>query len=226
MGKENLIIFDIDDTLTKSENQHLESYVKTMQDFGITNINKDWKNYKNVTDSYVLKKNFEANFDEKFELSFIPNFEEKMIKNLLGLTKTKEIAGASNIIDFFLNETNYAICFATGSLLKPAIIKLEQANVNFIPEVVEASNELYTREEIVSSAMEKAKKYFKVDDFKNIISVGDGIWDLRTAKNLGVHFLGIRDKNLADFKKESIKSHISDWTQFDFQKIKQELQII
>ncbi len=226
MKKRNLIIFDIDDTLTKSENQHQIAYVKTMLDFGIKNINQDWRNYLHHTDSYILKENYEANFKIEFNFDFIPSFEEKMNALILGLPKTEEIKGASKIVDFFMKETDYAICFATGSLLKPAITKLEQANINFVPDLVEASNVLYSREGIVNSAIEKAKKYFNVKDFQNIISVGDGIWDLKTARNLGIHFLGIRDKNLADFKKEKIKSHISNWVNFDFDKIKKELGIL
>lgn len=226
MKKKNLIIFDIDDTLTKSENQHQTAYVKTMQDFGIKNINHDWKNYLHHTDSYILKENYEANFKNEFNFDFIPSFEEKMNASILGLSKTEEIKGASKIVHFFMKETDYAICFATGSLLKPAITKLEQASINFVPELVEASNMLYSREEIVNSAIEKAKRYFNVDEFENIISVGDGIWDLKTARNLGIHFLGIRDKNLTDFKKENIKSHITDWIRFDFDKTKRELGIL
>jgi phosphoglycolate phosphatase-like HAD superfamily hydrolase len=226
MQKKNLIVFDIDDTLTKSENQHQTAYVDTMLDFGITKINKDWKSYQNVTDSYILKVNFEANFNKNFDLDFIPSFEEKMTKRMLNLSKTEEIDGASAIVDFFMKETDYAICFATGSLLAPALVKLEQANINFVPDLVETSNALYTREDIVKSAIKKAKNYFQVDKFENIISVGDGIWDLKTAKNLGIHFLGIRNKNLTDFKKENIKSHITDWSNFDFNKIKNELEII
>jgi len=49
---------------------------------------------------------------------------------------------------------------------------------------------------------------------------------LKTAKNLGVHFLGIRNKNLVDFQQENIKSHINDWSNFDFDKIQNELGII
>ena len=226
MKKENLIVFDIDDTLTKSENQHQEAYVKTMIDFGITEINQDWKSYPNVTDSHILKLNYEANFNKEFELSFISDFERRMTERMLALNKTEEIKGASKIVDFFMNETNYAICFATGSLLAPALIKLEHANINFVPELVEASNTIFTREEIVKSAIKKAKNYFGVATFKNIISVGDGIWDLKTAKNLGIHFLGIRDKNLPDFKQNNIKSHITDWTNFDFNQIQTELEII
>lgn len=225
MKKQNLIVFDIDDTLTKSENKHQESYVNTMLDFGITEINQDWKSYQNVTDSYILKVNYEANLNKTFDFSFIPEFEEKMNEKILALPKAEEIAGASKIVDFFMKETDYAICFATGSLLQPAYIKLTQANINFVPDLLEASNNIYTREEIVKSAIEKAKKYFQVNEFTNIISVGDGIWDLKTARNLGVHFLGIRDKNLADFKQENIKSHISDWNDFDFNKIQTALGI-
>ena len=225
MTKKNVIVFDIDDTLTKSEEQHQTAYVNAMKHFGMTDINQDWKSYQNVTDSYILKEVFEHNFQKAFDLGMIPDFEEKMTTEMLSMQETESILGANAIVDFFLKETDYAICFATGSLHKPAMLKLEQAGINFIPELVEASNSIYTREDIVRSAINKAQKYFQVNAFDQIISVGDGIWDLRTARNLGVHFLGIRDKNLEDFKREGIKSHITDWEDFDFDKIKSELGI-
>lgn len=225
MTKKNLIVFDIDDTLTLSEKQHQTAYVNAMMHFGMTKINQDWKTYQNVTDSYILKEVYELNFQKTFDLFLIPDFEEKMTNEMLTMEETKAIAGANEIVNYFLHETDYAICFATGSLHKPAMLKLEQAEINFIPELVEASNAIYTREGIVRSAMEKAKRYFQVEDFEHIISVGDGIWDLRTAKNLGVHFLGIRDKNLNAFKREGMKSHITDWSNFDFNRIKTELGI-
>jgi phosphoglycolate phosphatase-like HAD superfamily hydrolase len=226
MQKKNLIVFDIDDTLTKSENQHQTAYVSTMKDFGITKINQDWKTYLHHTDSYILKENYEANFNKEFNFSFIPEFEKRMTASMLTLPETEEIKGAREVVDFFMKETDYAICFATGSLLAPAFIKLAQAKINFVPALVEASNTLFTREEIVKSAIDKAKRYFNVSEFENIISVGDGIWDLETARNLGIYFLGIRNKNLADFQQENIKSHIVDWYNFDFNKIKRALDII
>ncbi len=36
----NLIVFDIDDTLTKSEYQHKLAYVNTMKEFGINKMKK------------------------------------------------------------------------------------------------------------------------------------------------------------------------------------------
>ena len=226
MKKKHLIVFDIDDTLTKSENQHQKAYVDTMRHFGITNINQNWKNYTHHTDSFILKENYEANLNLKFDFSFIPDFEKEMTRALLTLPKTTAILGAKKVVDYFMRETNYAICFATGSLLQPALIKLENAAINFVPQLVVASNTLFERESIVKKAIENAKNYFQVDTFETIISVGDGVWDLRTAKNIGVHFLGIGNKNYSDFKNEDIKSHIVDWKHFDFEKVKKELQII
>jgi phosphoglycolate phosphatase-like HAD superfamily hydrolase len=225
LRKKNLIVFDIDDTLTKSERQHQSAYVNAMRHFGMSQINQDWKCYRNVTDSYILKVVYEQNFQKSFPLEMILDFEERMTSEMLTMQETEAILGANSAVQYFLNETDYAICFATGSLHRPAMLKLEQAKINFTPELVEASNTIYTREDIVRSAMLKAKDYFQVDEFDQIISVGDGIWDMKTAKNLGVHFLGIRDKNLEDFQKEGIKSHITDWMDFDFEQIKTELGI-
>ncbi len=215
--KENLIVFDIDDTLTKSEFQHQLAYVNAMQAFGIVNIDKNWKHYTHHTDSYILSKNYEANLKIPFDFSFIPNFEEKMTDELLALKPTTEIKGAKDIMDFFMKDTNYAVVLATGSLLKPALVKLEQAGIPYDEDLVVSSNTIFEREGIVSEAIGRAKRFHGVDSFKDIISIGDGIWDLKTARNLNVHFIGIGTKNLVDFKNENCKVAIEDWTGFDLQ---------
>ena len=78
----NLIVFDIDDTLTKSEDQHQFAFVNTMKEFGISKINQNWKDYEHHTDSFILKENYENNLDEKFDFPFIPNFEKKMTEDI------------------------------------------------------------------------------------------------------------------------------------------------
>ena len=71
----NLIVFDIDDTLTRSEHQHQLAYVNAMYDIGITQINQNWGDYKHHTDSYILKENYEKNLPQKFDFSIIPEFD-------------------------------------------------------------------------------------------------------------------------------------------------------
>lgn len=221
----NLIVFDIDDTLTKSEDQHQLAYVNAMKEFGILEINQNWKEYEHHTDSFILKENYENNLDEIFDFSFIPKFESRMTELILSLDKVSEISGAKNIVDFFTKKTNYAISFATGSLLKPAFIKLNQAAIEYDENLVVGSNEIYEREGIVKMAIEKANKHYGVQSFDEIISVGDGIWDLKTARNLGLYFIGIGMKNYADFQKENVKVHIKDWNEFDLELTEQKLGI-
>lgn len=225
MQKKKLIVFDIDDTLTKSENQHQQAYMEAMRYFGITEIDQNWKGYAHVTDSYILKVNYERQFSRKFELSFISDFEKEMTKRFQKSPETKAILGAETTVNHILTETEYAICFATGSLWEPAMLKLAQAGINFVPELVVASNTIFERENIVKAAIEKAKEYYNVEKFNEVISFGDGLWDVTTARNLEVHFVGIGDKNKADFDREKVKCQLKDWTTFNIQNIEKQLGI-
>ncbi|MCJ8288794.1 MAG: HAD hydrolase-like protein [Crocinitomicaceae bacterium] len=221
----NLIVFDIDDTLTKSEDQHQLAFVKTMKEFGISQINENWKEYAHHTDSYILKENYENNFPKPFEFNFIEDFESRMTELILELSPVTEIKGAKTMIDYLANETDYAISFATGSLLKPAFVKLNQAGINYEEQLLVGSNGIFEREGIVQESIEQAKAFYKVDSFNEIISIGDGIWDLKTARNLGIHFIGIGLKNYADFENEKIKLHIENWTEFRLSEAEEALGI-
>lgn len=225
MQKKKLIVFDIDDTLTKSEHQHQQAYMEAMHYFGITEVDQNWKGYAHVTDSYILKINYERQFGREFDLALISDFEREMTKRFQKLPETKAITGAVETVHHILAETEYAVCFATGSLWEPALLKLAQAGINFVPELVVASNTIFERENIVRAAIEKAKQYYNITDYEQIISFGDGLWDVTTARNLGIHFVGIGEKNKADFDREKVQCQLKDWTTFDIQNIEKQLEI-
>ncbi|MCG8575888.1 MAG: HAD family hydrolase [Flavobacteriales bacterium] len=220
-----LLVFDIDDTLTKSEFQHQTAFVESMKKFGINEINTNWRSYQHYTDSHILKVNYENNLPQEFTFDFIEAFEEEMLQQMEQLRPTVEIPGAVQMLDFITNETDYAVCFATGSILQPAYLKLKQAGFNFNKQLVVGSNGIFERENIVKQAIEQARQVYGQNEFEEIISFGDGIWDLRTAGNIGVHFVGIGDKNLADFEAEGIKHHLTDWKRFDLVDMEKALKI-
>ena len=141
--KENLIVFDIDDTLTKSEMQHQHAFIETMKYFGITKVNKNWQHYQHMTDSFILKENYENNLLKPFSFSFIEQFQEHMRNEMLELNTVTEIKGANMMIDGIKEHSNYTFCCATGSFLKPALLKLNQARFNFQPDNVVGSNESF-----------------------------------------------------------------------------------
>lgn len=220
--KRNLIIFDIDDTLTKSAEKHQEAYLNTMIHLGFFHINTNWGDYLHHTDSYILKINYENNFDENFNSSFIDRFENSMLENLQLVQPITEVKGANKMLTLLAKNASYAITFATGSLLKPALLKLKQAKLPFNNALLSASNTALIREDVVKEAIEKAKLFYDVDEFAEIISVGDGIWDLKTAKNLGLHFLGIGKKHQIEFKEQGAVC-IKDWTEFKLLEIEKKL---
>lgn len=222
---EKLIIFDIDDTITASISQHLEAFVHAMQTIGVKNIDQNWKDYKHHTDSHILQQNFNKNKNEIFDFSIIPSFETIMTNKFLNLEPSREVKGALMMLNKIIDSNEYAIAFATGSLLQPALIKLRQANIPFTESLVVGANYIFERESIVNSAIEHAKKHYNKSHFQQIISVGDGIWDYNTAQNLGLDFIGVGMKNYDAFKAKSIKAHVPDWSNFDLSLLKRQLSI-
>jgi len=214
----NLIVLDIDDTITKSEYQHQYAFTDAMKYFGINKINTNWEEYTHMTDSFILKENYETTKKKPFSFSLIEGFENVMTDTITKLDPVKEVPGAKSAVTSILENTNYGVCFATGSLWRPAMLKLTQTSIPLYENLVKGSNTYYSREEIVRSAILSAKHHYNVSKFENIISVGDGLWDLKTANNLGIHFIGIGEKNSQKFQAENIPLHISNWEGFDLKK--------
>ncbi|MDY8137104.1 HAD family hydrolase [Aquimarina sp. 2201CG5-10] len=192
--KNTLYIFDIDGTLTDSVPMYLMSVTNSLLTMGITDIDTDYNNYKHHTDSYALRYNYERNFDNNMPSHLLDEFESDLVKQMLKFDPVIEIEGAQSLIGFF-RENSIPFCFATGALPEPAKLKLDQCNIWYDESLLATSKTHESREGFVLDAIEKSKKFYSRDGFENIISVGDGIWDLKTAKNLSLDFVGIGDKN-------------------------------
>ncbi|MDH7447376.1 HAD family hydrolase [Aquimarina sp. 2201CG14-23] len=184
----------MDGTLTDSVPMYLISVTKALMNLGIKDIDTDYNNYKHHTDSYALRYNYERNFKGGFSEELLYDFENDLVKQMSAFDPVQEIKGAKSIIQFF-REHQISFCFATGALPKPAIMKLEQCDIWYDEQLLATSMTHVSREGFVLDAIEKAKLFYNKSTFDNIVSVGDGIWDLKTAQNLALDFIGIGDKN-------------------------------
>ncbi len=63
---------------------------------------------------------------------------------------------------------------------------------------------------LVNSAIEDAKTYSGVDEFEQIVSIGDAIWDVETARKLDIPFIGIASWVAPDRLREAGASHVID----------------
>ena len=101
----------------------------------------------------------------------------------------REIPGAAAFVAA-LRERGWGIAFATGGLRGTARVKLYMAGIAFDEEHLVTASEHVTREELVTAAI-AAASYGGEIPRENIVAVGDGLWDLLTAEQLGLRFLGV-----------------------------------
>ncbi len=189
-----LLVFDIDDTLTQSAAIHIECFIKSLNELGVEKMDTNFGGYLHHTDSYVAKTIYEKELWQTFTEDLKSKFE-KLLSDQMAEREIKEVPGAALFVKEAMKSKSVAVCFATGSLRRPAVQKLKAIGVSFKNELLVASDQLQKRESIVKRAISKAKKHYGVTDFYRIISIGDGLWDLKTANNLGLEFVGVGLKN-------------------------------
>lgn len=210
----NLAIFDVDGTLTKTVSIDDLCFTQAFAiSKGITGIDTDWTKYTYPTDSGITLQIFQEKLGRK------PSPEElrKLKHCFINLLKKHslsdpqdftEIAGASLLLKRFRKEPEWAIAIAAGGWSEPATLKLEMTGmeINNLPTAF--ANEGISREEILEKAIKKALSHYRQKNFERIVSIGDGLWDVRTAIRLGIPFLGIAGGKRAALLRKAGVSHI------------------
>lgn len=193
----NLIIFDIDGTLLNSMRIDSKYYIQSITDeFGINNINEDWSIYNKITDSGLFEEIYINHFKKKPDDDDFKKHENKFYKILKSIFENQsdiisEIPGAHKIITKLRSLKNYFISIATGSYKKTALLKLNLFNISENDIPLSTANDDKSRENVVKICIDKSKYFYNINTFDKIISIGDGIWDLKTAKYLKLPFIGI-----------------------------------
>lgn len=194
MTTDILYIFDIDGTLTDSVPTYLKVITKVLADIGIKDIDTDYDNYLHHTDRYALEYNYERNFGEKTPDSLRYELDELLAQELRKHNPVMEVPGARDLL-LHLQKQEIPFSYGTGAFPKATFIKMKDANIPFIPEVLATSITSLSRVGFVKEAIEKSKAYYNTSSFKKIIAVGDGLWDLKAAQELDIDFLGVGIKN-------------------------------
>ena len=214
MKKTKLLIFDIDGTLIDSVSGYHEVIINAMTDLGIAEVDPDFNALKHHTDSYALKYNYENFFKKDLPLDVLNDFEKLIVFYLKQQPKTIAIKGVAEVLTQLENSA-YAIAFATGSLPESAIFKMNSAGLPMETSLLATSKTSFSREGFVTEAIQKAKDFYNVAEFEEIISVGDGIWDLKTAQNLNLEFIGIGTKNKALMQTNGMEHWFKDFSEFE-----------
>lgn len=217
----NLAIFDVDGTLTKTDEVDDICIVKALfESHKITDIDTDWTNYKYVTDSGIALEILTEKLDREPNKRDYDDFKNCFVKNLsdyAGKDKSlfAEISDAGLMLKKLSLEKDWAITLATGCYHESAELKLKQANINIEDYPNATADDGLSREEILQTAIRRSLKYYRQNEFKKIVSIGDGVWDVRTAKNLGLNFIGIgNDESGGKLRKEGAEFIIENFTDY------------
>ena len=193
----NLVIFDIDGTLTKTDRIDDICFVQAMADaHAITNVSTDWAGYSHTTDSAITLDIFKHQFNrapEEVELLKLKSQFVRLLEDYRAKDSSlfAEITGASSILQRLNREPEWRVAIASGGWGVSAALKLKVAGIEVDDFPAAFAEDGLSREEILQSAISKAEKLYQQKHFARIVSVGDGVWDVRTARSLGFPFLGI-----------------------------------
>ena len=188
-----LVIFDIDGTLVDSGHLHHDLITRILADDGLDVTFQPWSAYPHYTDLGVLDELFRHYHQRGIsadELTRYDELYEAALRAHLAETALLEIPGAAALLADLAQQNGVHIAFATGSLRRMAKLKLARLGLDADTLALATGGEHLTREGIVRAAAalamgDNAERY-------RAVILGDGVWDQRTAGNLGIPFVALQ----------------------------------
>ncbi|NTG16464.1 HAD family hydrolase [Agrobacterium rhizogenes] len=187
---DSIIVLDIDGTLTDSIRPHQVAFEEAMRFFAFPNLSTEWAAYKHHSDTGIFREAWEkADFPGQPDLRNLEENYKTAYDSAILDFPVSQIPGASQFVATMRSSWN--IVFATGSLRHGAIHKLSVLGIAPTDFVLVTASEFHTREELVHHAVLRGCAEAGINTPRRVVSIGDGIWDLKTARNLGYEFIGI-----------------------------------
>lgn len=200
----NLVVFDIDGTLTESVAVDDLCFVQAFQDvLGIGSINTDWLAYRYQTDSGLTLEICRKCLGRDPSGGDIRRLQARFVELLCAAVQRaesaiREVPGAAALLHSLGVHHRWRVAIATGGWAVSARFKLASAGlvVDGLPWA--NAKDGLDRVDILRTAIERAGQACGQDAFEKVVYVGDGVWDVRAAKALGIGFLGVGSGNPAE----------------------------
>ena len=196
----HLVMFDIDGTLTASYEFDKECFVSALMDvLNTDDINSDWATYQHVSSTGITMEAFNRHTGKNASEDDLRKVESRLMFHLSERFRDRksdfiEVPGAKYVINELRSRNNIAVSLATGCWAEEARFKLDNSGFDISAIPLASSNDAIAREDIMEKSLQRAKVIEGISAFRSVTYVGDGIWDLRSADNLGYNFIGVGDK--------------------------------
>ncbi|MGM0554991.1 MAG: HAD family hydrolase [Myxococcota bacterium] len=201
-----LVIFDIDGTLTQSNEIDARCFLTVLGRYvDIDDTTVDWNDFEHVTDQGVagelLSKvtapdELDARLDE-VRSAFIAE-----LRKAADCTDLQPVAGAPELLHTLGESQDHLVAIATGAWEASALLKLSRAGVPIEETPIATSSDSPCRETILRTAGTRARMRYG-SAVESTVYVGDGLWDLRAARSVGYGFVGLARGDRAEILREA-----------------------
>ena len=190
----HLVIFDIDGTLTETMKVDEECFVRSFNDlFGFDDIDTDWSHYPRTTDSGIFHDVFTSRIGRSPAAQEVSRFRRHFIQLLAAASSQSpfaSVAGADRLLSRLAEAGSHHVSLATGSWRDSARLKMASAGMCFDEHPAATADDALDRESIMTLSRQRAAERYG-ESFACTVYVGDGVWDARACRSVGVPFVGI-----------------------------------
>ena len=190
----HLVMFDIDGTLTETGKIDEECFVRSLPEVcGFADVKTDWSSYKHTTDSGIFHEIHLARTGRSPSVAKVSRFREHFVALLAQASIESAfvpIAGARQLLFGLTGSSKHRVSLATGGWRDSARLKMASAGMCFDDHPAASADDAHDRESIMRLSMQRAVERHR-GSFASTVYVGDGVWDARACRALGIPFIGI-----------------------------------
>lgn len=190
-NKEMLIIFDIDGTLCDTCDVDARCHIEAFESVtGRSLAGIDWSIYPEATSAGIVD-----DLLSEMDIADVLQTEQRIIREFLARLNTvaqnkpdlfRPVDGALELFEQLRRSKQYEIAIATGDWHASAKLKLHLSGFKTDNVPFASSSDTRRRADIIALAAARAGRALS-----DSIYVGDGIWDVKAARELGIRFIGI-----------------------------------
>ena len=190
----HLVMFDIDGTLTETMTVDEECFVRSFRDvFGFADIDTDWSHYPRATDSGIFEDVFTSRIGRSPTAQDVSRFRQHFIQLLAAASSQcpfVPVAGADRLLSRLAQGRSHRVSLATGCWRDSARLKMASAGMCFDDHPAASADDALDRESIMRLSRQRAAERYG-ESFACTVYVGDGVWDARACRSVGIPFIGI-----------------------------------
>jgi len=187
-------MFEIDGTLTETMKVDEERFVHSLKDvFGFADVDTDWSHYPRTTDSGIFHDVFTSRIGRSPTAQEVSRFRQHFIQLLAAASSQCPFAPvvvADALLSRLALDGSHRVSLATGGWCDSARLKMASAGMCFDDFPAASADDALDRESIRRLSKQRAAERYG-EPFACTVYVGDGVWDARACKRVGIPFIGV-----------------------------------